>query len=170
MWRTPNWGWSSTREKTEISSRRIRQSLYVLLSVFYYTFTIPALWYYLSSKINLFMLALLPQEVKLWGHVHCGITRAGTSLVVTAWQILCNIPFLSPHQTREQEELEELLLLEQQSNEQRRLDVLQEEQRQLQAKRKSKQTLLDELVRHTHLVCPHVHRMPGMLMQNSMSH
>ncbi|KAK5609735.1 CDK-activating kinase assembly factor MAT1 [Crenichthys baileyi] len=47
--------------------------------------------------------------------------------------------------TREQEELEELLLQEQQSNEQRRLDVLQEEQRQLQAKRKSKQTLLDEL-------------------------
>ncbi|XP_007576270.1 CDK-activating kinase assembly factor MAT1, partial [Poecilia formosa] len=47
--------------------------------------------------------------------------------------------------TREQEELEELLLLEQQSNEQRRLEVLQEEQRQLQAKRKSKQTLLDEL-------------------------
>ncbi|TWW72086.1 MAT1 CDK7/cyclin-H assembly factor [Takifugu flavidus] len=47
--------------------------------------------------------------------------------------------------TREQEELEELLLLEQQSNEQRRLDVLQEEQRQLQAKRKNKQALLDEL-------------------------
>ncbi|XP_024122199.1 CDK-activating kinase assembly factor MAT1 [Oryzias melastigma] len=47
--------------------------------------------------------------------------------------------------TREQEELEELLLLEQQSNEQRRLEVLQEEQRQLQAKRKSKQALLDEL-------------------------
>ncbi|XP_054909389.1 CDK-activating kinase assembly factor MAT1 isoform X1 [Poeciliopsis prolifica] len=47
--------------------------------------------------------------------------------------------------TREQEELEELLLLEQQSNEQRRLEVLQEEQRQLQAKRKSKQALLDDL-------------------------
>uniref|UniRef100_A0A1A8J0D3 CDK-activating kinase assembly factor MAT1 n=1 Tax=Nothobranchius kuhntae TaxID=321403 RepID=A0A1A8J0D3_NOTKU len=47
--------------------------------------------------------------------------------------------------TREQEELEELLLLEQQSSEQRRLEVLQEEQRQLQAKRKSKQALLDEL-------------------------
>ncbi|MED6250929.1 CDK-activating kinase assembly factor MAT1 [Ataeniobius toweri] len=47
--------------------------------------------------------------------------------------------------TREQEELEELLLQEQQSNEQRRLEVLQEEQRQLQAKRKSKQALLDEL-------------------------
>uniref|UniRef100_A0A3P9KKI3 CDK-activating kinase assembly factor MAT1 n=4 Tax=Oryzias TaxID=8089 RepID=A0A3P9KKI3_ORYLA len=47
--------------------------------------------------------------------------------------------------TREQEELEELLLLEQQSSEQRRLDVLQEEQRQLQAKRKNKQALLDEL-------------------------
>ncbi|XP_044021914.1 CDK-activating kinase assembly factor MAT1 isoform X2 [Siniperca chuatsi] len=47
--------------------------------------------------------------------------------------------------TREQEELEELLLLEQQGNEQRRLDVLQEEQRQLQAKRKNKQALLDEL-------------------------
>lgn len=51
-------------------------------------------------------------------------------------------------QTREQEELEELLLLEQQSNEQRRLEVLQEEQRQLQTKRKNKQALLDELVRN----------------------
>ncbi|KAJ3612806.1 hypothetical protein NHX12_019064 [Muraenolepis orangiensis] len=49
--------------------------------------------------------------------------------------------------TREQEELEELLLLEQQGNEQRRLDNLQEEQRQLQSKRKNKQTLLDELER-----------------------
>ncbi|XP_070776668.1 CDK-activating kinase assembly factor MAT1 isoform X2 [Enoplosus armatus] len=47
--------------------------------------------------------------------------------------------------TREQEDLEELLLLEQQGNEQRRLEVLQEEQRQLQAKRKNKQALLDEL-------------------------
>lgn len=47
--------------------------------------------------------------------------------------------------TREQEELEELLLLELQGNEQRRLDALQEEQRQLQAKRKNKQALLDEL-------------------------
>lgn len=47
--------------------------------------------------------------------------------------------------TREQEELEELLLLEQQGNEQRRLDLLKEEQRQLQAKRKNKQALLDEL-------------------------
>lgn len=53
-------------------------------------------------------------------------------------------------QTREQEELEELLLLEQQGNEQRRLEVLQEEQRQLQAKRKNKQALLDELVSITH--------------------
>ncbi|XP_036431116.1 CDK-activating kinase assembly factor MAT1 [Colossoma macropomum] len=47
--------------------------------------------------------------------------------------------------TREQEELEELLLLEQQDTQQRRLETLQEEQRQLQAKRKSKQALLDEL-------------------------
>lgn len=47
--------------------------------------------------------------------------------------------------TREQEELEELLLLEQQGNEQRRLEALQDEQRQLQAKRKNKQALLDEL-------------------------
>ncbi|XP_028294818.1 CDK-activating kinase assembly factor MAT1 [Gouania willdenowi] len=47
--------------------------------------------------------------------------------------------------TREQEELEELLLLEQQGNEQRRLEALQEEQRQLQTKRKNKQALLDEL-------------------------
>ncbi|XP_061751244.1 CDK-activating kinase assembly factor MAT1 isoform X1 [Nerophis ophidion] len=47
--------------------------------------------------------------------------------------------------TREQEELEELLLLEQQGSEQRRLDVLQEEQRQLLAKKKNKQALLDEL-------------------------
>lgn len=60
-----------------------------------------------------------------------------------------NLPTLSPPQTREQEELEELLLQEQQSNEQRRLEVLQEEQRQLQAKRKNKQALLDELVRCT---------------------
>lgn len=56
-------------------------------------------------------------------------------------------------QTREQEELEELLLLEQQGNEQRRLELLQEEQRQLQAKRKSKQALLDELVRNTQVAC-----------------
>ncbi|KAG7277335.1 hypothetical protein CRUP_005869 [Coryphaenoides rupestris] len=49
--------------------------------------------------------------------------------------------------TREQEELEELLLLEQQGNDQRRLDNLQEEQRQLQAKRKNKQALLDDLER-----------------------
>ncbi|XP_061599049.1 CDK-activating kinase assembly factor MAT1 [Cololabis saira] len=47
--------------------------------------------------------------------------------------------------TREQEELEELLLLEQQSNDQRRLEVLQEEKKQLQAKKKNKQALLDEL-------------------------
>uniref|UniRef100_A0AAQ4NX43 MNAT1 component of CDK activating kinase n=1 Tax=Gasterosteus aculeatus aculeatus TaxID=481459 RepID=A0AAQ4NX43_GASAC len=47
--------------------------------------------------------------------------------------------------TREQEEVEELLLLEKQGNEQRRLELLQEEQRQLQAKRKNKQALLDEL-------------------------
>ncbi|XP_026864005.1 CDK-activating kinase assembly factor MAT1 isoform X2 [Electrophorus electricus] len=47
--------------------------------------------------------------------------------------------------TREQEELEEILLLEQQDSEQRRLENLQEEQRQLQAKRKNKQALLDEL-------------------------
>ncbi|RXN17577.1 CDK-activating kinase assembly factor MAT1 [Labeo rohita] len=47
--------------------------------------------------------------------------------------------------TREQEELEELLLQEQQNSEQRRLETLQEEQRQLQAKRKNKQALLDEL-------------------------
>uniref|UniRef100_A0A8B9JMU7 CDK-activating kinase assembly factor MAT1 n=1 Tax=Astyanax mexicanus TaxID=7994 RepID=A0A8B9JMU7_ASTMX len=49
--------------------------------------------------------------------------------------------------TREQEELEEILLLEQQDTEQRRLETLQEEQRQLQAKRKNKQALLDELER-----------------------
>lgn len=54
----------------------------------------------------------------------------------------------SPPQTREQEELEELLLMEQKDNEQRRLDLLQEEQRQLQAKKKNKQALLDELVRN----------------------
>ncbi|ROL49639.1 CDK-activating kinase assembly factor MAT1 [Anabarilius grahami] len=47
--------------------------------------------------------------------------------------------------TREQEELEELLLQEQQDSEQRRLETLQEEQRQLQAKRKNKQALLDKL-------------------------
>lgn len=49
--------------------------------------------------------------------------------------------------TREQEELEEILLLEQQDTEQRRLETLQEEQRQLKAKRKNKQALLDELER-----------------------
>lgn len=49
--------------------------------------------------------------------------------------------------TREQEELEEILLLEQQDTEQRRLETLKEEQRQLQAKRKNKQALLDELER-----------------------
>ncbi|XP_072532832.1 CDK-activating kinase assembly factor MAT1 [Salminus brasiliensis] len=47
--------------------------------------------------------------------------------------------------TREQEELEELLLLEQQDTQQRRLETMQEEQRQLKAKRKNKQALLDEL-------------------------
>lgn len=56
-------------------------------------------------------------------------------------------------QTREQEELEELLLLEQQGTEQRRLEALQEEQRQLQAKRRNKQALLDELVRNTQVTC-----------------
>lgn len=50
--------------------------------------------------------------------------------------------------------MEELLLLEQQGNEQRRLEALQEEHRQLQAKRKNKQALLDELVRNTHVACP----------------
>ncbi|TRY55283.1 hypothetical protein DNTS_015759 [Danionella cerebrum] len=49
--------------------------------------------------------------------------------------------------TREQEELEEMLLQEQQDSELRRLETLQEEQRQLQAKRKNKQALLDELER-----------------------
>jgi len=41
------------------------------------------------------------------------------------------------------------LLLEQQDSEQRRLETLQEEQRQLQAKRKNKQALLDKLVHNT---------------------
>ncbi|KAL2098907.1 hypothetical protein ACEWY4_005387 [Coilia grayii] len=49
--------------------------------------------------------------------------------------------------TREQEELEELLLLEQRSAEERRLELLEEEKKQLQAKRKNKQALLDELER-----------------------
>lgn len=62
----------------------------------------------------------------------------------------CSLCFSDPSspQTREQEELEELLLLEQQGNEQRRLQALQEEQRQLNTKRKNKQALLDELVRN----------------------
>ncbi|XP_063040352.1 CDK-activating kinase assembly factor MAT1 [Engraulis encrasicolus] len=47
--------------------------------------------------------------------------------------------------TREQEELEEMLLLEQKSAEERRLELLEEEKKQLQAKRKNKQALLDEL-------------------------
>lgn len=63
-------------------------------------------------------------------------------------------------QTREQEELEELLLLEQQGSEQRRLEVLQDEQRQLQAKRKNRQTLLDELVRNTQVTCVDIHTCP----------
>lgn len=45
-------------------------------------------------------------------------------------------------------EQEELLLLEEQGNKHRRLEALQEEQRQLQGRRKSKQALLDNLVRH----------------------
>ncbi|MCI4376888.1 hypothetical protein PGIGA_G00193790 [Pangasianodon gigas] len=47
--------------------------------------------------------------------------------------------------TREQEELEELLLMEQQDLELKRLENLQEEQRHLHTKRKNKQALLDEL-------------------------
>ncbi|MBN3270596.1 MAT1 factor, partial [Polyodon spathula] len=47
--------------------------------------------------------------------------------------------------TREQEELEELLAMERQENEQRRLLQLKEEKRQVQAKKKNKQALLDEL-------------------------
>ncbi|KAM9433136.1 CDK-activating kinase assembly factor MAT1-like isoform 1-T2 [Salvelinus alpinus] len=47
--------------------------------------------------------------------------------------------------------LEELLLLEEQGNEYRRLEDFQEEQRQLQAKRKSKQALLDKLDRAAQL-------------------
>ncbi|XP_028834205.1 CDK-activating kinase assembly factor MAT1 [Denticeps clupeoides] len=47
--------------------------------------------------------------------------------------------------TREQEELEELLLVERRDSEQKRLETLQEEQRHLQARRRNKQTLLDEL-------------------------
>lgn len=72
---------------------------------------------------------------------------------------------LIPPQTREQEELEELLLLEQQGNEQRRLEVLQEEQRQLQAKRKNKQALLDELVRNPHVACSCIYRMLSQVVQ-----
>ncbi|TST98543.1 CDK-activating kinase assembly factor MAT1 [Bagarius yarrelli] len=47
--------------------------------------------------------------------------------------------------TLEQEELEELLLMEQQDMEMKRLENLQEEQRNLHTKRKNKQALLDEL-------------------------
>ncbi|KAB5582196.1 hypothetical protein PHYPO_G00184370 [Pangasianodon hypophthalmus] len=50
--------------------------------------------------------------------------------------------------TREQEELEELLLMEQQDLELKRLENLQEEQRHLHTKRKNKQALLDELSSH----------------------
>ncbi|XP_071222015.1 uncharacterized protein [Salvelinus alpinus] len=50
--------------------------------------------------------------------------------------------------------LEELLLLEEQGNEYRRLEDFQEEQRQLQAKRKSKQALLDKLVSEPRAHCP----------------
>ncbi|MGH0185842.1 UNVERIFIED_CONTAM: hypothetical protein FKN15_018991 [Acipenser sinensis] len=48
--------------------------------------------------------------------------------------------------TREQEELEELLAMERQENEQRRLLQIKEEKRQVLAKKKNKQALLDELV------------------------
>ncbi|KAK1150443.1 CDK-activating kinase assembly factor MAT1-like isoform X1 [Acipenser oxyrinchus oxyrinchus] len=47
--------------------------------------------------------------------------------------------------TREQEELEELLAMERQENEQRRLLQIKEEKRQVLAKKKNKQALLDEL-------------------------
>ncbi|XP_028677907.1 CDK-activating kinase assembly factor MAT1 [Erpetoichthys calabaricus] len=47
--------------------------------------------------------------------------------------------------TREQEELEEILAIEQKEAEERRLLLLKEEQRQLMAKKKNKQALLDEL-------------------------
>lgn len=65
--------------------------------------------------------------------------------------------------------MEELLLLEQQGNEQRRLETLQEEQRQLQAKRKSKQALLDELVRDTHtLINTDCHIAPHMQIEKTI--
>lgn len=54
-------------------------------------------------------------------------------------------------------------MLEQQGNEQRRLEMLQEEQRQLQVKRKNKQALLDELVRYTDVACTYVLRMPSLV-------
>lgn len=90
------------------------------------------------------------------GQIQYDIARTGGDS--TLWS-RCDLSFslsCAP-QTREQEELEELLLLEQQGNEQRRLEVLQEEQRQLQAKRKNKQALLDELVRYTDAACTYVH-------------
>lgn len=60
-------------------------------------------------------------------------------------------------------------MLEQQGNEQRRLDLLQEEQRQLQAKRKSKQALLDELVRYTHVACAYIHRTASIVKQRALT-
>lgn len=85
----------------------------------------------LASSLNLCLFLL---QYSVYYDIDCFLSDSSPSLC----------------KTREQEELEELLLLEQQGNEQRRLETLQEEQRQLQAKRKSKQALLDELVRHTH--------------------
>ncbi|XP_022380708.1 CDK-activating kinase assembly factor MAT1 isoform X2 [Enhydra lutris kenyoni] len=53
--------------------------------------------------------------------------------------------------TREQEELEEALEVERQENEQRRLFIQKEEQRQQILKRKNKQAFLDELGQHISL-------------------
>lgn len=244
MWKTPNWEWSNTREKTKMSSSGIKQSLYVSLSHFFpSTFIFYLVVTFIQSDYALkhWGLTILPQghsdyqaiwifDYPIGRHLHDSLPRNPTfsdlkeknqphnfeihlkstekccvrtfqaianflnesspscgsllsnsfNIWVQKWVFFthycwgcthfrvlgvnkcrrvhyylfrsqCTVHLLFPNicsQTREQEELEELLLLEQQSNEQRRLEVLQEEQRQLQAKRKSKQALLDELVRN----------------------
>ena len=54
MWKIPSWGWSSTRGKTEISSRRTRRNLYVP-NVFSHTCRMLSLtvihWYYTVLKV-----------------------------------------------------------------------------------------------------------------------
>uniref|UniRef100_A0A8C7SRZ8 MNAT1 component of CDK activating kinase n=1 Tax=Oncorhynchus mykiss TaxID=8022 RepID=A0A8C7SRZ8_ONCMY len=69
----------------------------------------------------------------------------GTKHIMEAYQRE-NRDIIQKNKAKLMREQEELLLLEEQEH--RRLEALQEEQRQLQGRRKSKQALLDNLVRH----------------------